>query len=159
MSGFMGTRASFLADLSLFLETLIVILIIVGYFNARKHKSWNHHYIMLTTVLVDVVFLLVYMLRRVFEPKVLFPVHNLFYFAVYLPIVLIHSIISSAALIIGIILVVKGLRRGMKNKERKTFRFEKDYFPRHRRLGIWGVWCYLISGITGILVYIMLYVM
>jgi uncharacterized membrane protein YozB (DUF420 family) len=114
---------------------------------------------MLTTVLVDVVFLLVYMLRRVFEPKVLFPVHNLFYFAVYLPIVLIHSIISSAALIIGIILVVKGLRRGMKNKERKTFRFEKDYFPRHRRLGIWGVWCYLISGITGILVYIMLYVM
>ncbi len=159
MEGFLGTKASFLADLSLILETVIVVLIMIGYFAARKRRTWNHHYLMLVTFLVDIGFLIVYMGRRIVEPRVLFPLHNLFYYAVYLPVVLVHSFISSIALIIGAILVVKGLRRGIKNREKKAYAFDKDYRPRHRRLGIWGIWCYLISGLTGILVYIMLYVM
>ncbi len=153
----MGTRASFLSDVSLILETVIVILIIVGYFYARKHKGWNHHYLMLVTVIVDIGFLVIYMARRAIEPSVLFPEHNIFYFAVYLPVVMVHSIISSVALILGLILLVNGIKNGLKNKERKKYTFSKEYRPRHKKMGLWGLWSYLLSGITGILVYIMLY--
>ncbi len=157
MDGFLGTKATSLSDVSLILETIIVILILVGYFYGRKHRGWNHHYLMLVTFIVDIGFLIVYMARRVLEPTVLFPEHNIFYFAVYLPIVIVHSIISSVALVIGAILVVKGIKRGIKNKEKKKYSLPKDYRPKHKKLGVWGVWSYLLSGITGIMVYVMLY--
>ncbi|GAB4278983.1 MAG: hypothetical protein Kow0056_11780 [Coriobacteriia bacterium] len=159
MDGFMGTRATLLSDVSLILETLIVVMIVAGYFQARKHKGWNHHYVMLATVLVDVAFLVVYMGRRLLEPTVLFPEHSTFYYAVYLPVVMIHSIISSVAFVLGLILVWRGIMRKAKTSKPKTYALLAEYRPKHKRLGLIALWSYLVSGLTGIAVYYMLYVM
>jgi putative membrane protein len=159
MDGFVGTRATLLSDVSLVLETLIVVLIVVGYWYGRQHRKWSHHYVMLVTVIVDVGFLVVYMGRRMLEPTVLFPEHTPFYFYVYLPIVMIHSIISSVAFVLGLILTIKGIRRKLQTEKPKTYALQKEYRPKHKRMGLWALWSYLLSGISGIAVYYMLYMM
>jgi uncharacterized membrane protein YozB (DUF420 family) len=157
MHGFLGTKASLLSDVSLLLETVIVIAIVVGWRLGKTHKGWRHHWIMLFTVVVDVGFLIVYMLRRLLEPTVLFPSHGTFYFAVYLPVVMVHSIISSVAFIAGIVLTVQGIRHGIRDSAARKFRLSPDYRPGHVGWGKWTVWFYLLSGVSGIAVYLMLY--
>lgn len=159
MTGFLGTRATLLSDVSLILETIIVGMIALGWWYGRKHRGWSHHWLMLVTVVVDVGFLAVYMLRRVLEPTVLFPKHDTFFFAVYLPVVMVHSIISSVAFVLGIVLTVKGIRQGTSGKGRRTYGLSKEYAPKHHRMGVWAVWSYLASGLSGIAVYYMLYMM
>lgn len=159
MQGFFGTKASFLSDVSLILETVIVGGIMYGWYLGRKHRSSNHHWLMLVMVIVDVAFLAVYMVHQVIDPKVLFPVHNAFYSYVYLPTVLVHSFISSVAFILGIVLSIKGIRHHVKDTKPGTYVLTKEYRPRHARMGRWTAWSYLISALTGIAVYYMLYIM
>ena len=159
MHGFLGTKATLLSDVSLILETFIVVAIIWGWWLGRKHRGWSHHWVMLATVIVDVGFLIVYMLRRLLEPTVLFPTHGVFYAAVYLPVVMVHSIISSVAFVLGIVLAVRGIRNRAATSKPRTYALKTEYRPRHDRLGVWAVWSYLTSGVTGVAVYYMLYMM
>lgn len=158
MSGFFGTKASLLSDISLVLETFIVAGIMWGWWLGAKHKSWKHHWLMLITVVVDVAFLIVYMFHQAVDPKVLFPVHNAFYKFVYLPTVLVHSLISSVAFVLGIVLTIQGIRHHVKSKP-GVYVLTPDYRGRHGRMGVWTAWSYLISALTGIAVYYMLYMM
>lgn len=159
MPGFFGTKASFLSDVSLVLETFIVAGIMYGWYLGRKHKSSNHHWLMLVTVIVDVAFLIIYMFHQAVDPKVLFPVHNAFYSYVYLPTVLVHSFISSVAFIMGIILTVQGIRHHVKNTKPGTYVLTPEYRPKHGKSGVWTAWAYLLSALSGIAVYYMLYMM
>ncbi len=159
MPGFLGTKASYLSDVSLILETFIVAGIMFGWYLGWKHRSWKHHWLMLVTVIVDVAFLIIYMFHQAVDPKVLFPVHNTFYRVVYLPTVLVHSFISSVAFILGIWLTVQGIRYHVKDTKPRTYVLAQDYRLRHGRMGVWTAWSYLISALTGIAVYYMLYMM
>jgi putative membrane protein len=159
MHGFLGTKASMLSDVSLILETVIVVGIMYAWYLGKKHKSLNHHWLMLVMVLVDVGFLIVYMIHHAVDPKVLFPSHDAVYKYVYLPLVIVHSFISSAAFILGLILSINGIRRRNKDAKASVYAFVSGYRPKHARLGVWAAWSYLISAITGIAVYYMLYMM
>lgn len=159
MTGFFGTKASLLSDISLVLETFIVAGIMWGWWLGTKHKSFKHHWLMLVTVIVDVAFLVVYMIHQAVDPKVLFPSHDTFYKVVYLPTVLVHSFISSVAFILGIWLAVQGIRHHVKDSRPGVYVLTREYRPRHGRMGVWTAWSYLISALTGIAVYYMLYMM
>jgi uncharacterized membrane protein YozB (DUF420 family) len=159
MHGFLGTKASLLSDSTLILETIIVAGIMFGWYLGKKHRSLNHHWLMLVMVVTDVAFLILYMVHQAVDPKVLFPVHNAFYRMVYLPTVIVHSFISSAAFILGIWLAVQGIRHHVKGTKQGTYVLKPDYRPRHARMGVWSAWAYLISALSGMGVYYMLYMM
>ena len=53
MHGFLGTKASLMSDVSLILETVIVAGIMVGWYLGRKHRSLQHHWLLLVTVATD----------------------------------------------------------------------------------------------------------
>ncbi|MBI4743276.1 MAG: hypothetical protein HY776_00325 [Actinobacteria bacterium] len=60
MKGFLGTKAGFYSDLSLVWELFLIIAFIMGYYYARKHKGYNHHYLMLATVTINILFFITF---------------------------------------------------------------------------------------------------
>jgi uncharacterized membrane protein YozB (DUF420 family) len=158
MTGFFGTKASLLSDISLILETIIVAGIMYAWWLGKKHKSSNHHWIMLVMVVVDFGFLAVYMVHRAIDPAATIA-PGPFYQYVYLPTVLVHSFISSIAFVWGLVLSIRGIRHHVKDSKPGTYVMDADYLRKHRRQGVWAAWSYLISALTGIAVYYMLYMM
>lgn len=157
-TGFFGTKASFLSDVSLILETIIVAGIMYGWYLGKKHRSGNHHWLMLVMVVVDLAFLAIYMVHRLVDPAAtLAP--GTFYQYVYMPTVLVHSFISSIAFIMGLVLSVRGIRHHVKSAKAGTYVMDAEHQKKHRRQGVWTAWAYLISALTGIAVYYMLYMM
>jgi len=59
--GFLGTEASFQADLNLILQIVIVILLLTGYMLARRKVIFNHGKIMLISVILNAVAILLVM--------------------------------------------------------------------------------------------------
>ncbi|HEY3317922.1 MAG TPA: DUF420 domain-containing protein [Coriobacteriia bacterium] len=157
MHGFLGTKATLLSDVNLVLELVIIAIVLAGWRYGRAHRGWQHHWTMLVTVAVFLAFFLIYMLRRTLEPPVTFPTRDTLYFAVYLPVVIVHSAVSTVAFLLGTFVSVQGLRKGVRNSAKRAYALKAGYRPRHARLGIISTWCYVLSAVSGIAVYLLLY--
>ncbi len=159
MHGFLGTRGTLLSDISLVLEFAIVAIVLVGLRFGRKHRGWPHHWTMLASTAVFLAFFVLYMVHRSVDPAATFSSHGMLYFALYLPVVIVHSLVSTVAFILGVFVSVQAIRKGARGARERSYALSADYLPRHTRIGVVSAWCYLLSAVTGIAVYYLLYVL
>ncbi|MFQ6089437.1 MAG: DUF420 domain-containing protein [Candidatus Methanofastidiosia archaeon] len=156
MDGFFGTRASFYSDLSLSFEVLLVITFLIGYRYAKRHMGSKHHRVMLIVFLIDLSFFSTYMIKSLIEGRTEFTGPEMIYKLVYLPVVIIHSIVSVATLVLGVYMLFNGFRSSKDVNGRKVLVRNPK---KHRRLGLITLIIFGVSAFSGFLVYILLYVL
>jgi putative membrane protein len=156
VKGFLGTKAGFYSDLSLVWEVFLIAAFVLGYYYARKHKGYNHHYLMLATVTINILFFITYMIKVLIEGSTNFTGPASIYKWIYLPTVIIHSIVSTVTLIFGSYLVYFGYQVATKIKSNWVLKKEKR--RSHIVRGQIGLLLFGMSALSGLVVYFLLYV-
>lgn len=150
-----GTKASLYSDLSLTLEFLVTAMFFTGYYFARKRNFSFHPKFMATAFMLDVAFLVSYMIKSLAEGRTEFAGPVLVYKFVYLPTVVFHSLISIVVLLLAAFMVYNGI----KNFDREKLIMKAENVHRHRRFGRITLITWVFSFISGIAVYLLLYVL
>jgi uncharacterized membrane protein YozB (DUF420 family) len=124
------------------LNFISAVLLTFGYVNIRRGNRDTHKKFMLAALVSSACFLTSYLIYHYAVGSVPYPYHNWtrpIYFAILIP----HVIL--AALMVPFIIVV-------------VWRAFHEDFLRHRRLArkVWPVWMFV--SVSGIVVYLMLYV-
>ena len=156
--GFYGTSAGVFSDLSLSFEVVVTILFLSGVWYGRRHLSLLHFKLMTLGFLFDFAFMVSYMVKKTLEGSTRFMGPEDVYATVYLPVVVFHSLISVAVLILAGYMVWFGYRYSNVLKERRAFESGERY-KRHRKLGYATVAAWMLSFMSGVSVYALLYVM
>ncbi len=121
----------------------------------RASDTNTHHRLMMIATIVNVVFVLSYMAKSLIEGQTSFLGPQNIKVSLYLPVVIIHSIISILVLILSFSLIYTGLKWGTKEPQ-WSFRGEKT--SKHRKFGKYLFIMWYIALISGIIVYLLLYV-
>lgn len=113
--GFFGTHATVGADLSQLMATLFTALFIVGWIQARKHKTDQHHWLMFGGMIAMLAFFTSYYLFRnlgvlAFEGKEGFGGPQWLYDQVFVPVLTFHILLVVIGLIMAIYMMVLGFR-------------------------------------------------
>ncbi len=154
--GFLGTYAGTFSDVSLTLEFLVTFAFFTGYFFARKRQISRHYRTMLVAFLLDVSFMVSYMVKSLIEGHTKFGGPSSIKLYIYYPIVAFHSIISIVVLVLAGFMVYHGFTRTEKfDSSRRMVR----EVARHHRMGKVTLIVWLLSFLSGILVYSLLYVL
>ncbi len=153
--GIYSTEASVYSDISFTLEFLVSFLFFTGYYFAKKRNFRLHPKFMATAFGLDIAFLVSYMVKSLVEGRTDFAGPEKVYKFVYLPVVAFHSLISIVVLLLAAFMVYNGL----KNFDRDKLAMEPANRGRHRKYGKITLVTWLFSFVSGILVYLLLYVM
>ncbi len=133
--------------------------LLLGYYFARNKKNYRRHYqIMITAALVDLLFLIQYVIRYLTSGSTHFKGPADVELFIYIPILTVHIITA----IIVIFLVAKQILDGLKHKQESPNQdvyFEKPYRAKHRGFGFWVFILWLLSYLGGITIFIMLYLL
>ncbi len=113
--GFLGTHATIGADLSQFMATLFTVLVLIGWYQARKTRGTPHHWLMLGGMVSMLAFFVSYYLFRqlgvlAFEGKEGFGGPQSLYDNVFIPLLTFHIILVVIGLIMAIYMIVLGFR-------------------------------------------------
>lgn len=156
--GFFGTGASFFADFSLIFQAVILGAFIVGWRRVLEKRIAEHQKIMTTAFVLNVVFVGSYMIKSLLsEGSTGFIGPDSVKDFIYLPTVIVHGIASLLAFTLAGLTVYYGYTRSVVKKRR--------IFPKplqrttHRIIGILTIGTWTLSFLTGISVYILLYVL
>ncbi len=153
--GIFGTKASAYSDLSLTLEFIVTALFFTGYYFARKRNFYLHPKFMGSAFTFDIAFLVSYMVKSLVEGRTEFAGPETVYRLVYLPTVVFHSIISIVVLLLAGFMVYNGIR----NFDREKLRMKQENVAKHRKFGKITLITWILSFISGIAVYLLLYVL
>lgn len=153
--GFLGTSAGNVSDFSLIFEIIIIIIITFSWMKARAKDTNPHHTLIIIAAIVNVVFVLSYMAKSIIEGQTSFQGPNDVKAALYLPVVIIHSMISILVLILSFWLIYTGIKWGTKEQK---WSIGKEKKPKHRKFGTYLFLMWYIALISGIIVYLLLYV-
>lgn len=151
MVGIFGTRASLFSDVSLVLEIVITLLFTVGYFYEKRRGK--HCIIMGTAVIINVIFVISYMVSRLLREEVPSPPPQ--FATLYRSVVIPHGILSVLVLILAISQAFLAYRWRKKKNDIVALGKRR---PTHRKLGLTLIILWYISFLSGIIVYIILYV-
>jgi putative membrane protein len=152
LTGILGTQASLFSDVSLIFQVLATLIFTVGYFYEKR--SEKHCIIMGSAVASNVIFVISYMVSRLLRSEVPSPPPQ--FATLYQSVVIPHGILSVLVLILG---VLQGfLAYKWRKKEKAAVVLGKKRAP-HRKLGIVTLILWYISLLTGLTVYIILYVL
>ncbi len=156
--GVFGTSASLFADISLLIEAAILASFIVGWRYAIRKQTNDHYRIMTGAFLLNVAFVGGYMIRSLLsEGSTGFSGPGFIKDFVYLPTVIVHGIASLAAFALAGLTVYYGYSRSVQKKRRV---FSKPMQrTTHRLMGLLTISTWTLSFLTGVLVYILLYVL
>ncbi len=154
--GFLGTYAGTFSDVSLMLEIFVTLAFFSGYFFARKRQISRHYRMMVFAFMLDVSFMVSYMVKSLIEGHTKFggPVAIKMY--IYYPVVAFHSIISIVVLLLAGFMVYHGFTRTEKSVDSRKMVRE---VARHHRMGKITLFIWILSFLSGILVYLLLYVL
>lgn len=113
--GFVGTYATMGADISQLMATVFTTLFIVGWVQARKHKTDHHHWLMFGGMVAMLAFFISYYLFRnlgvlAFEGKEGFGGSQALYENVFIPLLTVHIILVMIGLVMAIYMLVLGFR-------------------------------------------------
>ncbi len=113
--GFLGTHATLGADLSQMMATLFTGLFILGWIQARRHRSHRHHWLMLGGMVAMLAFFTSYYLFRqlgilAVEGKAGFGGSQELYDTVFIPLLTLHIILVVLGLVMAIYMIVLGFR-------------------------------------------------
>jgi uncharacterized membrane protein YozB (DUF420 family) len=131
-----------LPSLNAGLNTLATVLLIVGYVFIRRGNVTAHRAAMLAAFLVSVLFLVSYLIYHYHVGSVRFPGTGAIR-VVYLAILVTHIILAAIVPPLALLTLARGLRGDV---------------DRHRRVARWTLPIWLYVSITGVIVYVMLYV-
>jgi uncharacterized membrane protein YozB (DUF420 family) len=132
-----------LPTLNSLLNFISFIFLSLGYYNIRKRREINHKRFMISAAITSALFLISYTIYHYKVGSVPYPYYDWtrpLYFAILIPHVLLAGIMAPFIVIL-------------------LFSAFRGRFDRHRRLAlwVWPVWIYV--SISGILIYLMLYVL
>ncbi len=152
--GIYGTRASLYSDISLTLEVLVTVMFFTGYYFARKRNFNLHPKFMISAFLLDVAFLVSYMIKSLIEGRTEFKGPVTVYKFIYIPTVVFHSLISIVVLALACFMIYNGL----KNFDRREKKMKDENIKKHRKIGKITLFTWVLSFLSGIAVYLLLYV-
>ncbi len=156
--GIFGTSASTFADVSLVLEAVILASFFIGWRYARRKLTNEHYKIMTSGFALNVAFVGSYMIRSLLsEGSVGFSGPEFVKDFIYLPTVIVHGIASLLAFALAGGTVYYGYTRSAQ-KKRRVFTASSSR-TRHRILGLLTLGTWSLSFLTGLFVYILLYLL
>ena len=123
------------------LNTASALLLATGYLFIRKGRVALHRFCMLSALLTSTLFLASYLIYHYNVGSVPFQGRG-WIRAVYLAILISHTILATAILPLVLITVTRAL---------------KGSFERHKRIARWTLPLWLYVSVTGVVVYWMLY--
>lgn len=132
----------FLPTINAGLNMLSAILLGCGYYNIRRGKRNDHMRLMVLALIFSTLFLISYLIYHYQVGSVPYPLHDwtrTLYFSILIP----HVILAAANFPFIIFIV------------RKAF---KGDFKRHRRLARWVLPVWMFVAVTGVSIYLLLYV-
>jgi putative membrane protein len=153
--GIFGTSAGVLSDLSLLFEVVILAIITFSWLKVRKEDSNIHHNLTIIAVILNVIFVLSYMVRTIVEGSTEFQGPEGVRVGVYLPVVIVHGLVSTLVLFMSLVLIYISIKWGSKNEK---WSFSQEKKSRHKKMGRIMFLLWYIAMITGIIVYVLLYV-
>jgi putative membrane protein len=132
----------FLPTLSTFFIILSAILVAIGWKLVRERKIEAHKKTMIAAAISAVLFFIIYVSRTIFVGNTAFggPDNLKIYYTVFL---IFHILLSTTGAIMGILTINWGL---------------KNRLDRHRRIGPVTSIVWFFTAITGVAVYLLLYV-
>ncbi|MEE8358353.1 MAG: DUF420 domain-containing protein [Candidatus Hydrothermarchaeales archaeon] len=156
--GVFGTAASFFSDFSLILQVVILAVFIIGFSYALKHLSNRHAKLMTLGFLINLFFVVFFMIgSRTLGVRSGFMGPANIRKTVYLPVVIVHGISSTLAFVLAGYAVYYGYKHTLLKKKR-VFR-SKPERGMHKKIGYATLVFWSVSFITGVAVYLMLYVL
>jgi uncharacterized membrane protein YozB (DUF420 family) len=113
--GFFGTHATVGADMSQLMATFFTGLFVIGWIQAKRHRTDAHHWMMLSGMIAMLAFFTSYYLFRqlgvlAFEGKEGFGGSQVLYDYVFIPILTVHIILVILGLVMAIYMIVLGFR-------------------------------------------------
>lgn len=159
MLGLFGTYASTYTDIGVTFVVLSAILGLSARYYIGKKRPYIHMILNITAVIFLYIFLSFYLLNYLIDGVKTFGGTGIakdFYY-----VFLIIHIVGAASLGLSCTyLVIRSVKRfdNSQENEWKKFPFEKDYRSFHKRLGKINVWLWIFTAFSGVMVYIMLYV-
>ncbi len=143
-------------DVILVTEAVLVVVGAFGYLAARRGSGNGHHWLMLAATVVVVVWVLAYMIMSLVAGYIRFDgPQKVFYYA-FIPLILVHSLISTVALF----LCGAAVSLGFKASRRADGKRRLEASPQgiqHRRVGLLTYWFFAGSAVTAYAAYAMLY--
>lgn len=131
-----------LPTISTFFIVLSAILVAIGWSLIRKRKVEAHKKTMLAAGVSALLFFIIYVSRTVFVGNTSFggPEDLKIYYTVFL---IFHIILATTGAVFGLVSIYTGL---------------KEVLPRHRKIGPVTSVIWFFTAITGVAVYLLLYV-
>ena len=121
---------------------LSAIMVAIGWGLIRKRKIEAHKKVMIIAAIFAIIFFIIYASRTIFIGNTSFggPDHIKIYYTIFL---VFHITLATVGAVLGIISLITGF---------------KNSLPKHRKLGPVTSIVWFFTGITGLLVYLLLYV-
>lgn len=131
-----------LPTISTFFIVLSAITVAIGWYQIKQRKRETHQKTMLCAAIFAIIFFVIYLSRTVFIGNTSFggPDSLKVYYTIFL---IFHIILATTGAVLGIMMLVTGYK--------KNFRF-------HRKIGPTTSIIWFFTGITGVAVYLLLYV-
>ncbi|MEO5864260.1 MAG: DUF420 domain-containing protein [Nitrospiraceae bacterium] len=113
--GFFGTHATVGADMSQLMATLFTGLFVIGWIQAKRHRTDAHHWMMFGGMIAMLAFFISYYLFRqlgvlAFEGKEGFGGSQALYDYVFIPVLIVHITLVILGLVMAIYMIVLGFR-------------------------------------------------
>lgn len=156
MEGFLGTKADFWWDVTVTTETLVMLSLVLGYYYARKHQGLRHQYTMLIGSVLVLGWLLMYFAQQAIAGIIGFGGPDQIRYLIYVPLIIFHSLVSTAAVILAVIQLYNGFKTSQLVQGKRVL-VHKPHI--HRRMGVVTLICFLLSVITAYLIYAMLFIL
>ncbi len=144
--GFLATNAPLVADLSLVLTLLSVLLLTIGIPLIRRHQVHAHRWVQTAAVILNTIVVLIAMIR----PLVLYILPELpdRFSQIPFGITAVHAVVGTIGVILGVYVVLRG-----NNLVPKRMRFKNYKSIMRISYGI-----YLLATLLGLVVYLQTYV-
>lgn len=142
--GFLGTFAPFYSDVNVIAQILLVVGLIIGFLLIRAHKTNAHQYLKTSLVLFSLVMTVFFMGVKLFQL-----LSSGLSFSLIVLVEIFHGFLGTLAILAGLFLILR-----MNNALPKALRI--SWWKNLMRI-TFGL--YLLVGLGGIVLYILMYVL
>jgi putative membrane protein len=132
----------FLADINEIFMIASAISVALGWYFIRHRRPDVHRRFMLTGAALGVAFFLTYVAKTLWVGDTSFGGPRAFYVP-YMTFLQIHTVLATVVAVLGILTLRRAFRR---------------QFQQHRRIGPWTASLWLITAFSGLMVFLLLYV-
>ncbi len=154
-----NTASSIFTDLGVICVAISGVLAVIAHRRILQGRPWLHHLTVISGYIFLVLFLTFYITNFILHGTTFFGGPEVLKL-IYYPFLLTHMVTAAVMGGLTTYLVFSGLKRTVYSEpdEWKKFQYEDSYRQRHMKLGRWGFYLWYLTVISGIMVYLLLYV-